>query len=67
VTLHGVRTHPDVTFAANLERTPPTGHIILAGDVLTLHEARELHRRLGEALERLDAVIVANSPEARAA
>lgn len=56
-----------VTFSANLERTPPTGHVIVDGEILSLPEARELHRRLGVALARLDALIAANSLEREAA
>lgn len=59
-------SHLDVTFYVNLQGTP-TGHVLLGRDVLTLEEARELAGRLEHACARLDALIAANTPEARAA
>ena len=56
----------DVTFYAGLHHTP-TGHVVLGREVLTLEQARDVHRRLGVALARLDAVLAANTREADAA
>ena len=66
--------HNSVSFAANLQRTPPTGRILLGGSVLTSQEARErarelsdLARRLTVACDRLDALVALNTPKERRA
>ena len=56
-----------VSFAANLQRTPPTGRILLGGSVLTSQEARDLARRLTVACDRLDALVALNTPKERRA
>ena len=54
--------HMSVRLAVNLERTPPTGRILHAGNALTSSEACHLALLLWRAAHELDELVAANTP-----